>query len=461
MPQSRCRTDGPAFPSHTNPEVVSLEAMFVLVGSRWLEKRLDELGRGPGQEATFSQPRTLPSPGNGAAALVVTPPRWGPPRLLVVGKFTRHGTAATDRDVAVRLDRVTSVDPPLPVSELLNELPTSLRRHLLARVSEGGHLPPTTDNAVHLAISRLAPEAAAAIAAIERELQAPSVTGPSADRWAVERDAVLLSAKIGDFGAESLEEWSEPGDDQPVLAGLLGRQEAAEIDFDASHFPGLRALPRVHTSIHVFTDGDRRLEVVNANASGVETALGTDLLYFHHQTESFVLVQYKKANQSGSLQVDDRLLDQIVRMEKFVAGSADVEQRPESWRLGLGNAAWLKVVKPGPFRVGPTSLLSGMYLPADYCRRLLSATTSDTPEVTALSFETVQRYVTNKLFVALVREGWVGTTGISPAATYDYVKHALRRKRSVVVAEEHGFQDPSARRRSTSRKERLIGRSGE
>jgi hypothetical protein len=43
-----------------------------------------------------------------------------------------------------------------------------------------------------------------------------------------------------------------------------------------------------------FQQGPRKLTVINVNRSGVEHALGVDLVYYNHEFDSYVLVQYKR-----------------------------------------------------------------------------------------------------------------------------------------------------------------------
>ncbi len=373
--------------------------------------------------------------------------------LVAVGRFARHGTGATDYDVQARLDEMSFLDRPVPVERINSRLPNETSRAAWGlRVADGGDVPPATALHVEEVLDDLAPEASAALRAIERGLAQQPIDRASAVRWAQERDAVSLALRIGDFPDDDLRFWEVPEDDQPLLAGLLGPQEAGLIDYDATRFPGLREIPQVHTNIHVFRRGARRMEVLNANANGVETATGTDLLYYNHHNQAVVLVQYKKADSAGHLTVDSRLRAQVGRMHAFMS-AVTASANPRDFRLGAGNAAWLKVVRAGPIEPHATRLLPGMYLPAEYFDLLLGDDCTLDGRRRALSPERVGRYVTNGLFTTLVREGWIGSTGVSVHAAQAYVRGALRQRRSVVVAEEYGEQDAFERRVSTSRRD--------
>src|SRR5687767_7794093 len=73
---------------------------------------------------------------------------------------------------------------------------------------------------------------------------------------------------------------------------------------------------------------DRRMEVINIDSSKAETRLGADLIYYHVNTESFVLVQYKRLRQK-LVQVDDRFCDQMARMGKLAAFNRKAKEPDE------------------------------------------------------------------------------------------------------------------------------------
>src|SRR5262249_46353152 len=87
--------------------------------------------------------------------------------------------------------------------------------------------------------------------------------------------------------------------------------------------------------IHVLHDiTGRRLEIANVNNTPVESRTGTDMIYYHEPTQSFVLVQYKRLDpRKRSMHVDERLLSQLDRLDE-VAKQSRIATKPSEWRLG-------------------------------------------------------------------------------------------------------------------------------
>lgn len=173
----------------------------------------------------------------------------------------------------------------------------------------------------------------------------------------------------------------------------------------------------VRCDIHVLHDASgRRLEVVNVNATPVESRLGTDMLYYHEPTKSFVFVQYKRLDPDPrSIYVDERLRSQLDRLEETAKLSTPPAQ-PSEW--GLGNdpcfvklAYWPQSADRCPAQ----GLAPGMHLPVSYIRLLLDddcargKRAGSTARI--LGYEQVERHLTGTQFIDLVKHGLAGTIG--------------------------------------------------
>ena len=402
---------------------------------------------------TWSVDREHEAPRVGRPTLIVES-QGGRSQIVGVGRFGRHGTAATDLDRAVMLDLVLACNPPIDAMRLARLLPATVRSYFESYIVEGGTLPERTGLAALEAIASIDPAAGLWLSQIANGRTPEPVPPEAGVRWAIERDATELAVRISDLPSDDLYDWHPPQPDQPFLAGLLREGEAAMIDYDASRFPDLRSQRSAHVNIHVFTDGDRRLEVVNVNATGVESALGTDLLYYNHQTRAFVLVQYKKSATGDRLVVDQRLRDQVQRMQAFIQTSK-APRAALDYRLEGETAAWLKIVRTDPITSSGSALLRGIMIPTAYFDLLMNDDrTRSGPTGRVLSRETVDRYFTSTNFVMLVREGWIGTVGISEQALKRYVAQSLRSGHSLVMAEEFSDDSGFARRRTNRTRRR-------
>jgi hypothetical protein len=264
-----------------------------------------------------------------------------------------------------------------------------------------------------------------------------TLNSPAASRWSDERDAVRVALRIGGLDDRLLlQSWMEPSNPtMPFLAGLSDSPpEAALLDHDARTVPGLALLPGFRADIHMFQGAGRTLEVTNVNATAVEAALGTDLIYYAHQTRSLVLVQYKKLK-DGEYRVDSRFRSQLSRMLKVDSLGRD-SPRSADWRLGA-RAAWFKLANAGPFVMGSSEMVQGQYLHAEYVEQLLEDDcTLGEREGRILGYERVSRYLTNTLFISLVKDGWIGTQGVTPADLRRLVRRSLRDSNSLVLAED-------------------------
>jgi hypothetical protein len=90
---------------------------------------------------------------------------------------------------------------------------------------------------------------------------------------------------------------------------------------------------------------------------------------------------------------------------------------------------------------------SGIYLPAAYLEEILThGSALGGRGGQWLGYDTVDRYVTTRLFVALVREGWIGTRGVTTRAIEEIVEAAVGQGHSVTLAEEEGDQTGRERR---------------
>lgn len=68
-----------------------------------------------------------------------------------------------------------------------------------------------------------------------------------------------------------------------------------------------------------------------------------------------------------------------------------------------------------------------------------------------LGYDTIDRYLTNGLFVDLVRQGWIGTRGLTTKAVTGLIDAAVNAGRSVVLAEGSSDQTGAERRQRPTR----------
>lgn len=189
-------------------------------------------------------------------------------------------------------------------------------------------------------------------------------------------------------------------------------------------------------AVFVFTDGAHRLDVINLNATGTETATGVDLLYHHHDWGSMIAVQYKRvdarAHGDRLAVVDERLPKQLKRMLDLEALTAPTHS-PSDYRLGPG-FSFVKLARTTP--VNPDgAMVRGIYVPARLLTSLLDSGALAGPRGGQyIGYDNLGRWFSNTDFTQLVRNGWIGSAGLDVTRLRAWIRQRLRRGRSVLVA---------------------------
>ncbi|MGW0323454.1 hypothetical protein [Nocardia sp. NPDC003183] len=228
-----------------------------------------------------------------------------------------------------------------------------------------------------------------------------------------------------------------PGE-SPLRQLRLSPSEASLIDNDLRNFPGMNGEPHAEDIVR-FTDEEHTLDVMNVNATGIEAATGVDLIYFSHDYDCYVLVQYKRMDSEAGARiagVDARLPNQLRRMVAFDALSHMQSGGPEptTFRLGAG-ATYTKFAYPVVSPQKESDLTNGMYVPSELLKRLHDGGHLIGPRGgAAITHSNLRRWLSNSQFAALVKMGWVGSSGLSAADINDFVSSSLTDGRIAVIA---------------------------
>ncbi|WP_145987865.1 hypothetical protein [Streptomyces hygroscopicus] len=277
---------------------------------------------------------------------------------------------------------------------------------------------------------------------------------PEDQAWREERDAMRTILRIGQFPTALAGVWRRPNDrHEPYLAGLVrDPTEASLMEHDTRFFGDWAGggYPQMRCDIQVFTDGRRRLEIANVNATKVEGRLGTDLIYYHHGTHSFTLVQYKKLKprkQPMYVGPKDRLHGQLDRLEAISKRSLGPEAARD-WRL-YNDHCFIKLAHWAEEDfAGDGAPASGMILPVPYVRLLLrDPATATSGAGRLLGYEQIERYLTNTQFIQLVQDGFIGSVGVDVETLRGIVDERVEQGNGVMVAAEDSRETPAERRR--------------
>ena len=368
-----------------------------------------------------------------------------------VGLLTRSRWAGTNRRSA-RLSEIDIVGP-IPLGEIAKVMPAATRRY--ARPTLPASLyPPATWRDLIAAIRELDDYAGSRLDRLDRmsRRREPLVSIVQAE----ERDAVLLSLEIAglpralapgptDARAHFLT-GSEPDHD---LAGVRILEDQMLLH-DTQLFPGWDRIRDGDLAgvAYAFHDraGEKRLTVMNVNRAPLETTTGVDLIYYRHEPDAFVLVQYKRlayepqgwlyrpsrdANFAAERQ---RMLD--LRSSLGLPGPGF--SAPHEYRLS-GEPFFFKLCSPRLFDQSSDQLIRGMYIPLEYFDLLEASGSLAGPRGgVAIGWDTAGRWLDNTTFARLVGDAWIGTYGQASRSLAEVIRGGLHLGRAVVVAIEEG-----------------------
>lgn len=335
---------------------------------------------------------------------------------------------------------------PIQHSALLDALPPRLRQHFRPPMHRAINVPPETWKALLANVVSLGHLSNGDLNEItdtlNSRLRTIGVRLPEA--VAFERDAVATALEVfgGGLARKAYISSSAPIPDAPFIQRLRHRSlkviEDSMITHDMLSFPGIVALRPVLVGAVQLTTQSGTLTILNANRTTIERTLGVDLVYFNHQFESFVLVQYKRLcgenNPVYRPESDRSLADEIRRMKAFDAGSGHVERSYESYRL-VESPFFLKLCRAQVTGDWNGRMLNGMYFPLHLWDLLLESSAAVGPRGgIAVGFDGASRRFSNSTFTRLLSQGWLGTASTATKRISEILEQQLAADRSIVVA---------------------------
>jgi len=407
--------------------------------------RLDTTGqRGAlelrGAFTTMTEDATDVWPRRQVALLVGAPDDGAERYVFEFGLVTRSAIAVATGWHRLSYVRRHEIEP-LSVNQIMAAVAARFRRIVEQRAFWGGVLPEKTAEAVTAAIEALRPADGRVLLALRGAETARSVQlgGDALQAAAQEADAVRLAVDIADIPRRELRE-ARPSGEGSFLEALsqLRTPEDTAIAYDSMRFLDFDRLDNPSGVVR-FAKGNERLTVLNVNRQPLERTTGADLIYVNETLQSYVLVQYKTMRIEGDdsprpiYRPDAQLHAELDRMQAI--GVGDDDGTIGSFRLHAGYS-FLKLCRPVvDLNFSTRELVTGMYLPTDLYDIVTRSDLVKGPRGgVVLGYDTVQRYVSNDLFVLLVRGGWVGSRGVASEQLTDLVLRGLAANRSMTIA---------------------------
>jgi len=341
-------------------------------------------------------------------------------------------------------------EPAIRFDELEKEIGNRFKSHFTyTSDGQGGNFPPKTWDEVWKALIKLRPKYKdSLLGLIEKCTQSSIIKRDKIHQTiAQEKDSVQLSLDISGFERKGFRNnlfYREREKPAPFLQGI---QEASLIedrmlDHDMSVFGDWTSIKKYQVGATTFKKRDQSLTIVNVNRGAIEHALGVDLIYYNHSSQSYVLVQYKRLNKTSTgnheFRPDEQFNKEKKRMEKFSKENpikAVPKGKPSFWYRLNPEIFYFKFCYDITFSPLSSDLIKGFYLPLDYLNIYINSGELKGPRGGAvLSHKNIGRNFNNSFFIDLVQHGWIGSRLKTTDSLTKIIKDKLQAGRSVMLA---------------------------
>ena len=390
---------------------------------------------------TFSLPINIIS--RGATCLSIVSVESDEILYLAVATAT---AMISDLELKCQIGPVKRLNTPLKISDLIDSIAPRFRRYVSIPTYRVTTVPEKTWDTIIESLISLGNIRDNDIEELRATMDSRTESAQRSlpDAVAFERDAIATAFEIfsGGLARKAYISSSTPVPDAPFIQRLCHRDlnviEDTMIFHDILSFPVLIALQTALVGAVKLTTQSGTLTVLNANRTRIERTLGVDLVYYNHQFNSFVLVQYKRLR-GGENPVyrptnDNSLTREIERMRAFERGMIPIEQNYRSYRL-IESPFFFKLCKSQTTGDWNGRMLPGMFFPLSLWDLLMqSESVIGVHGGTAIGFDSAKRRFNNTEFIQLVKQGWIGTTNADSERINNIIVEQLDAGHSIIAA---------------------------
>ena len=373
--------------------------------------------------------------------------------IAAIGRVQRQQVAATAR-IRVRVDPFLLLSRPIDMTALFNSVDHSVRESLDEALYRDQFSPKTftsRESSLMLeALRRVSLEAAEHIDRLLRvELESQE---PDMRRLREERDATETAMRLSDVSVSALPPLQQLATSDPSLQVTrpfgLTFDPRYVIDYedhliasDLRRFDDSASLTEIAGSMVRIRDKELELTVINVNRTDLEHVFGVDLVYYDHIRDKAVAVQYKRlewntsqsAFRKGPEWIYGRRTDLEDQLEKMEPHTIPHAASADDWRLS-SSPNFFKFVHQD-FSARSSSLLPGMYVPADYLKQgIQEGKFNSGPAGGFQIHEGNTKYLTSTTFVELVRRCWIGTKSTDRSSLAQYVEYRAQQHEVVFAS---------------------------
>ncbi|MCG3175187.1 MAG: hypothetical protein MOGMAGMI_00109 [Candidatus Omnitrophica bacterium] len=372
-----------------------------------------------------------------------------PDNIIRFWALAEKGGKVATAKVRIKFTHIKATE--ISIDDLGISLPNKLRSHYVrASRGAGGRIPVATWQALKKALREIDHDSYQAILELERlrDSAGQIISSRGLETLVQQRDAVGVALDIFDptqrCRKDVVSNWTmPPGDMGRSFLDGLGKVRCIEdnlISSDANAF-GRSDSTRNMVGGVIIAVGGRKLETFNVNRTAIEQSLGVDLIYWNEAFQSWVLVQYKIAEDDTETRgkhyrPDAGFREQLSRMREFRA------KHPDLWTPSAGNLNYrlcgdgffFKFCTRMQLVVMSERLTPGFYVPRLLVESYLTEQSSlGSKGGELIKFTSESRWISNSLFTQLVADSWIGTRGATTQVISEIIRRSLAAGRSVVM----------------------------
>mgnify|MGYP007112209791 CR=1 FL=1 len=253
-----------------------------------------------------------------------------------------------------------------------------------------------------------------------------------------EKDAIGLCLRLADVNNKynEIAQWNIDDVNTPDFlkrTSNLSLREDTMIINDFRIFGDWGIIKEFKNNTAVFSNGINRISIMNVNRTPIETTMGVDLFYYNFQYKNYIFVQYKRMintgdNYSYNIKSDSLFEKDISRMESIEAKLSKELSNSNISDYRLNNELfYFKFCKDNQ-EVFTKDLCMGMYLPKSYINYLVKN------NLKRFSYETVDRYFNNTMFIEMVKSGLFGSNINESVILTEMIQQTLESGKSLILA---------------------------
>jgi hypothetical protein len=253
-----------------------------------------------------------------------------------------------------------------------------------------------------------------------------------------ERDAIGLVLRIADLDEElnDIVKWNITDFDTPHflknLNGLNLREDQLIIN-DFTCFGDLKVIKEYKNTTCTLSNGRNTVSIIYANRTPLENNIGVDLIYYGHNHQTFIFVQYKRLVEENKKYIyrannDKSLIKELDRMNNL---KTHMIEDKHDYRIN-DEVFYFKFCKEKQ-DIYTKDLCQGFYLPKDFFDLIYSRQKKENKSV-VFSYDVVERYLNNTLFIELIKSGLIGTKYINANSISKVIKETLESGKSLILA---------------------------